>query len=892
MSVFAEYAEVLSGAQLLHNRLPGLLDPETGFAPRLVQICRDHLEQLQDAPDAPASPQDIEILRLEQNTWALLQVLMAARKTSPPETTFTPNPYTPTSTLAQAILRSSPLLTEMVVVREWLHDTAPQPSVPEATTGYLNFTKHAVMQEKRLGRKTNNTVPDYLDPDATNRSASAQVQLASDDASYERSLLQALYAHVRAGRLEDAIELCRRAHQPWRAASMRGLLLFRWNAISTDPTDTTKHDDEGGEEEEDIVMDQDSNTSDIWSGNRHRRLWKATCTRAALNTNLSTPERTLYAALSPSPQTFPTLRAACKTWEDHLWATLSVICEQRESAELDRLAVYFSSFWEDQHDDQDSDSTADVDIPGPGSGELLQPRRTRVTPSPPLPPPPVGTSSYSSAALAPFDEEDWEKEVTATLESLKTAAVAEGPPADDAFHFSQLHIILDRTTTLLDVFAGGLKDGSYGHGMYEYAPLTRFFAHLCLFLKMIDIPVPPLATQTILEAYLRVLEEAGERHLIALYAGALGENAVERYALFLVSLGLAAIDDRNDEDSSTGGDTIEERKRALVRARDHGLDLDRVAVVAAERTVDKAFELLPPTSTKGSLPSLLRGADGPLQRPPSPTEMFLMRSIEWTTFSETTFDTALEQACVILRFFLASGRVKLAQRVSESLPLELASIAEPEERATEYLHYSQFFIVWETLDRVVAFQALEVDMDASRTGSIGASRDTRMAWLSDYRDLLAQACEQVTRLLTAEWLVTTNGDGPISGSYADKRRRELIRIRRVFIPELVIRLHSLLFASRTWFPENLKRALELANVVADSRYKLYEDFLGLDVDDEQEVLRKKLERQAGRQVTRSSTRLADYLSAVRQGVLGTLESGGSDPFAWLTRQPQPMSIQV
>jgi nuclear pore complex protein Nup107 len=41
----------------------------------------------------------------------------------------------------------------------------------------------------------------------------------------------------------------------------------------------------------------------------------------------------------------------------------------------------------------------------------------------------------------------------------------------------------------------------------------------------------------VLEAYLRVLEDAGEWHLIALYAGALGKTA-ERYALILVSLGL------------------------------------------------------------------------------------------------------------------------------------------------------------------------------------------------------------------------------------------------------------------------------------------------------------------------------------------------------------------
>ena len=54
---------------------------------------------------------------------------------------------------------------------------------------------------------------------------------------------------------------------------------------------------------------------------------------------------------------------------------------------------------------------------------------------------------------------------------------------------------------------------------------------------------------------------------------------------------------------------------------------------------------------------------------------------------------------------------------------------------------------------------------------------------------------------------------------------------------------------------NLQHVLELANVVADSRYKLYEDFANGE----------------GR-------RLGDYLEAVRQAILGCLERGGSDPF--------------
>jgi len=133
-----------------------------------------------------------------------------------------------------------------------------------------------------------------------------------------------------------------------------------------------------------------------------------------------------------------------------------------------------------------------------------------------------------------------------------------------------------------------------------------------------------------------------------MYASALGDNAVERYAMFLTSLELTA--------------DINERRLALTRAREHGLDVHRVAVVTAERTIERAFEvgsmsilripcseyccqLLP--RLKGPLPSIIA-----LQGTPSDVELLLLRSIEWTTFEDGTYDTALEQATVILRYFL------------------------------------------------------------------------------------------------------------------------------------------------------------------------------------------------------------------------------------------------
>ena len=71
-----------------------------------------------------------------------------------------------------------------------------------------------------------------------------------------------------------------------------------------------------------------------------------------------------------------------------------------------------------------------------------------------------------------------------------------------------------------------------------------------------------------------------------------------------------------------------------------------------------------------------------------------------------------------------SGRIAAAELLLGMLPLELALINEPEDHATEYLHYRQFFSIWETLARVVECQSLEVQH---------MNKDTRAAWLKDYK---------------------------------------------------------------------------------------------------------------------------------------------------------------
>jgi nuclear pore complex protein Nup107 len=59
------------------------------------------------------------------------------------------------------------------------------------------------------------------------------------------------------------------------------------------------------------------------------------------------------------------------------------------------------------------------------------------------------------------EEEAWRVDVEQELQALATVQVQEGLGADDPFHISQLHIILDRTDALLDDFASRLRDGAY-----------------------------------------------------------------------------------------------------------------------------------------------------------------------------------------------------------------------------------------------------------------------------------------------------------------------------------------------------------------------------------------------------------------------------------------------
>lgn len=61
-----------------------------------------------------------------------------------------------------------------------------------------------------------------------------------------------------------------------------------------------------------------------------------------------------------------------------------------------------------------------------------------------------------------------------------------------------------------------------------------------------------------------------------------------------------------------------------------------------------------------------------------------------------------------------------------------------------------------------------------------------------------------------------------------------------------------------YFESNLKRVFELVNIAADSRYRVYEDF-----------------------INEGGIKFSSYLASVRQAVFVGLEGGGSVPLEFL-----------
>ncbi|ORY33501.1 putative nuclear pore complex protein [Naematelia encephala] len=526
-------------------------------------------------------------------------------------------------------------------------------------------------------------------------------------------------------------------------------------------------------------------------GNRTRGLWKKSCRAIANNETIRPHERYLYAALISD---LPALLPACESWEDHLWAHIQARIEARIEARRSELA----GFWAEE--------------------DAL-----------------LGKDEGDEVVRGDLDE------VFRTMGEVKKPGVLMAN--SDPYRVAQRMIILGRTGILLEQFAERIPGLQDSVAQELIGPLVRFFSHLVLVLRILGEPVPDEAANSIVQAYLHVLESEGNDSLVAMYAACLREGSGEAsYARFLRSM---------DPNASR-----EARMEALNRAKTHNLDVATIAIETVRLTLQEAFAMIPALSLQQ--PDITSFASGISER-----DVHLIRAIEWLTMVPETLDEALIKSNDVCRYFLALGKANAALNLLRTLPNgisnrgdisdtdDLIEADQDQDQNHQALEHEQF----QQLFGVFACHELVEDVMAR----IPKTTATKMEW-HNWQKSLGIAIERTHNatidLLISDWLrfhVSSRTEN------STQRRKELGAIRQIFIPDLVLRLHTLLMSHASRFPQLKQQALDLTKVVAAEENHIYEEFFGWGQ-----------EQGAGRLVV--------YLEKVREAGLEALKTESGSAF--------------
>ena len=216
-----------------------------------------------------------------------------------------------------------------------------------------------------------------------------------------------------------------------------------------------------------------------------------------------------------------------------------------------------------------------------------------------------------------------------------------------------------------------------------------------------------------------------------------------------------------------------------------------------------------------------------------------------------------------LPLIAALGQANAAQNLLKTLPPGLAEASDFEDlEGEEHSDYQRLFGVFATHDLV--------DEVYSRTPKATATKVEQHNWRKSLQAALDRVYRVTIELLTGDWLrldfAIKDGVGTFAQvaeshelTSATQRAAELRRVRQIFIPELVLRLHARLFAARNLFPIMLQHAMGIVKIVAEEQNHAYEEFL-----------LSGTRHDAGK--------LGIYLSMVREVALATLETGSGSPF--------------
>ncbi|QSL66293.1 hypothetical protein MERGE_000671 [Pneumocystis wakefieldiae] len=414
--------------------------------------------------------------------------------------------------------------------------------------------------------------------------------------------------------------------------------------------------------------------------------------------------------------------------------------------------------------------------------------------------------------------------------------------ANEPMRIIQSSIITSRIDELILNLNIQLKDIRNGTSSVDVASIPsflRFVVHFILLLKQTNISIDHNNCNNLIQAYIELLAAGGKQDIIPLYVAQLPRDmSLEIYAKFLSNI---------DDD--------QERINQLRLSSKYKLDI----LNSLRRTVDIVYS---EALIKDDIFSSFTGELVPITDSPSEWDLRQIKALEWMKSSEDLKYDIIFKGNILYRRFLLKGKLNAAQalnlRLSSSMLITKDMVKNEEDspgsdkkfrHAVEFLGYSSLctgYMRYENWKNIMSNGQNEIK---NRTGF-----SEKRQWKLDLQNAVDECVSIFHEFIQGNWLhpdtlFTCEAEDPIIYN-------ELVKIRNIYIPDLVCLLHKVYYETHTFFPRNLISCMELCCIVADDDKKIYQAFL-------------------------LSGRMPEYLKMVRRASIAMLASHNkSKPSLW------------
>ncbi|KAF1330082.1 Nuclear pore complex protein, partial [Globisporangium splendens] len=775
-SDFYEHLENVQNTDLYcENLLKGYID--------VLQTRLEHLEATAQGKYAGTRQrlrEDIQELRDERNTWRLLYELRQICHTDDAEDENDDNPMLSAEgdeelhfdMLEDDAIRLLETRNEnfkiQSVVKSWLETIALEKTVAISEKRGMSGSRTLKLMKKNLINKEEVV---HLDPDAVLREGDEFI--LEDDAEDEAELMKSVWLFIRAGKISDAVDLCIRLGQAWRAASLSGGTPLGVSESS---------------ERKDMALDR-------W-GNPFRAFWKTTCWKFSEHKDVNLTkgssllareyEEIIYAALSGNVEVITKSRL-CETWEDHIWAYLRAVTEQQQDEILYKLLKVKTQ-----------------------SSQLI-----------------VGNNAHYLRHYMNLLEKTkhlkrYQANLDTLFEELKGSRIESvRAQANQPHRHIQAKLVTAKVeyivSNILDIMLFNPDDDSYSWDLQlnsrvqadDLSPLfLRFAAHFILFSSFTGEKFDEQAGHMILKLYIRHLVKHRQLQLVPVYASRLPyPGAVEIYVQVL----------------ATVEDTLE-REMVVKRILQYS-DMEVLSTVL-QIAVDRMCE-----EYRQTVEDQKQASFASTSVATSAIDMRRMRTIEYLCFYNEHRAEALCRANILARQFVKEGKFSaLHQLFAEIVPEDSIGIIDLHRGIQTKGDHEIDLCIRELLCWKAYIRAC-THYDSWRN-CVGNA----VSWTlySEEKEFLPELMYHVSRATTGllEALHFENGWLMQCSEVED----DDAVIRQLCLPLLVFNLHYMQLESAriimrlSFYPEDAKlqlarplmeKSLEVADVVADEHYGVY-----------------------------------------------------------------------